>query len=84
MGDFNNHLEEVTEYLIGKNIQPILKDGEPTHEKGGQMDQIFTNLETTDVQKIAYDFTDHTAFLINLRLVKRHDEIDIRAFPQNF
>ena len=44
MGDFNNRREEVDQFLRSKGIIPILDPNIPTHNLGGQLDQVFSNM----------------------------------------
>ena len=49
-GDFNTEgLPLIQKALKGTNIEPIFPLEEPTHERGGHLDNIFTNLAASEV-----------------------------------
>jgi hypothetical protein len=43
-GDFNQQIERAYEICHKYNLTETIKRGTPTHNKGGHLDQIFTNI----------------------------------------
>jgi hypothetical protein len=43
-GDFNEALEDAPEMLKRYGLSGVIPEGTSTHDKGGQLDQVFTNV----------------------------------------
>ena len=70
MGDFNNHLPKVKEMLTPLRLTEVVHDGIDTHNRGNQLDQMFTNLELASQPKLVrYEVaSDHDAIIADLYL----------------
>ena len=64
MGDFNERTLECTSALAGKGLKALILEGTSTHNKGGHLDQVFSNLQLIRWEKQKHQFTDHDTFRV--------------------
>jgi len=80
VGDFNERLRDVADALKGNGITQVLPDGTKTHNRGGHLDQAFTNMPCGWSMEEG-DFTDHSMIKQTIRFDKTKDDVDYRAMP---
>ena len=64
-------------YGLGATIQ----EGIATHNKGGHLDQIFTNIPGLQAKLEDSDLTDHKQIRLQIRFVKDRNDVDIDNLP---
>ena len=70
-GDFNIVGMKKTKFLSNKfNLTKALRKDMATHRKGGNLDKIWTNLETTSIELIQglEEISDHSLIQVRLRI----------------
>lgn len=55
--------------------------GSVTHDKGNQLDQVYSNLEAVEVLLADTDISDHTFVKCKLKLSKGTGDLDVRCMP---
>lgn len=61
-------------------IGTIPKD-QPTHIKGNQLDQVFTNIEVNRWTILEDNITDHFPVLMEIEIHKQKNDLDVRSLP---
>ena len=59
IGDFNGEMERVKGLCRTYGLTQLVEEGVPTHNKGNQLDQCFTNIEGASVKLESSELTDH-------------------------
>ena len=58
-GDFNQQMDQAYKICHKYGLEGTIKDGTPTHSKGGHLDQIFTNIGGLQAKVEDTDLSDH-------------------------
>ena len=58
-GDFNMQMERATAVWRKYGLGGTIYEGTPTHNKGGHLDQIFTNIQGLEAKIEDTDLSDH-------------------------
>ena len=82
-GDFNFHLRNVRARLLKLGLQPVFDQSEATHNRGNQIDQIFTNIPVAGKDIVEMDpvLTDHKQLLTKLRVTIHPNDLNLQNPP---
>ena len=72
MGDFNHYLPEVQKNMELMGLKPVIDQA--THERGNQLDQIFTNLEVQGAGVYFLEGSDHAMLAAEVRIPPANKE----------
>ena len=81
MGDFNERVNVTAEIMLRYDLRGVVPPNTATHNKGGHLDLVFSNLDVLDWSLQAVDFTDHSVIAVKLALNKTHLDVDISCMP---
>jgi hypothetical protein len=80
VGDFNDRLEDITTEMKERGLNPLLPTGTKTHNKGGHLDQCFSN-SPCSWEQCWMDITDHSALKIKMEFTKNEQDVTITNIP---
>ena len=81
-GDFNDARDEIARYLSTKGIAPHLQEELPTNNRGGHLDQVFSNMTCDAVWVADADFTDHVVVSATFRIQRTAVGVNITDLPR--
>ena len=80
-GDFNQQMDQAYRICHKFGLRETIHKGQPTHNKGGHLDQIFTNIEGLEAKLEDSELTDHKQIRLQIRFIKSQQDVDIDNLP---
>ncbi|KEJ82964.1 hypothetical protein OXYTRIMIC_648 [Oxytricha trifallax] len=84
MGDFNYHIKDLRKRLHKEGLQESIPQGVETHNKGNQLDQIFSNVETISWETYQLRLKDHKLIIAKLRIKYQDRDLKLSDKEKNY
>lgn len=69
-------------WLQTRGLERIGEHDEPTHNRGGVLDLVFSNLIAEESNIIQTDMSDHTTVRVTLKFKKNERDVDLTRHPK--
>ena len=79
-GDFNAMTSRAREICSSKGLKSLINDT-PTHRLGGMLDQIFTNIPSSEAELSDTELSDHKLIKVQFKFRKQEGEIRLDKTP---
>jgi hypothetical protein len=80
-GDLNaKWMSSVKEFLEIRGIRPVFEGSTATHDRGGHLGQVFTNLKVKS-KLVPLELSEHASLSMVLRFQKTDLDLDLRCIP---
>lgn len=67
---------------VSRGIKPLIPPATATHEKGGHLDQMLTNIESGNVTLHEAPMSDHCFIRASLMFTAKAADVDVRRMPK--
>ncbi len=80
-GDFNMMADRARQICESVGLYGLVRSGTPTHVKGGQLDQIYTNITGIEVDVMDNPTSDHKILKAQIRFKRSRDDVNLQDMP---